>query len=239
MVVLENGKICDSRVAPDMQGKASAGALTGAPSHADFTQRHRVALSDAGSATGCIHAQFLSCIGLYSSMTDAAFDSTQYTFTTSQRARCTPSISCLALHIRLRRLASGLGSLGLDSSVAQLLDLALLAVLRARQSCVLPCSSQTSAPLSTHLPLGEPELALAAALGNDALLLLERAAHDARGDRNVAVVAVTGCQRRGSGRREGIVAYERPAAFHANAIVMVGRVFVGLGFAGCGWGWRC
>ena len=198
-----------------------------------------MALSGAGSATGCIHAQFLSCIGFYSAVTDAAFDSTEYTFTTSQHACCTPSLSRLAVHVRLGRLGSGLGGLSLDSGVAQLLDLALLAVLRARQSSAVPCSSHTSAPLSTHLPLGEPELALAAALGNDALLLLERAANDARGDRNVAVVAVTGCQWRGSGRPGGIMAYERPAAFHANAIVMVGRVFVGLGFAGCGWGWRC
>jgi hypothetical protein len=146
-----------------------------------------------------------------------------------------------SLHVRLRRLASGLGSLGLDGGVAQLLDFALLAVLRARQSPALSPIVRLSPPprLSTHLPLGEPELAHATALGNDALVLLERAAHDARGDRNVAVVAVTSCQRRGSGRREGSWAYERPAAFHANAIVMVGRVFVGVGFAGCGWGWRC
>jgi hypothetical protein len=146
-----------------------------------------------------------------------------------------------SLYVRLRRLASGLGSLSLDGGVAQLLDFALLAVLRARQSPALSPIVRLSPPpwLSTHLPLGEPELAHATALGNDALVLLERAAHDARGDRNVAVVAVTSCQRRGSGRREGSWAYERPAAFHANAIVMVGRVFVGVGFAGCGWGWRC
>ena len=44
--------------------------------------------------------------------------------------------------------------------------------------------------VSTHLPLCEPEFAVAPSLGDNALVLLERAAHDARCDGNVAVVAV-------------------------------------------------
>lgn len=44
--------------------------------------------------------------------------------------------------------------------------------------------------VSTHLPLCEPEFAVAPSLGDNALVLLERAAHDARCYGNVAVVAV-------------------------------------------------
>jgi hypothetical protein len=58
--------------------------------------------------------------------------------------------------------------------------------------CISPLSiSSPIRPPSvcTHLPLGEPELALAPSLGSDALVFLERAADDARGDGDVAVVA--------------------------------------------------
>jgi hypothetical protein len=135
-----------------------------------------------------------------------------------------------SLHVRLRRLASGLGSLGLDGGVAQLLDFALLAVLRARQSPALCPIVRLSPPpwLSTHLPLGEPELALAPALGDDALVLLQRAAHDARCDCDVAVVAVQTCQLRVPGGTKAPSTYVRPAAFHANAIVMVVCGLVGV-----------
>lgn len=84
--------------------------------------------------------------------------------------------------------------------------------------------------LCTYFPLGEPDLALAPTLSNDSLLLLERAAHDAGCDRNVAVVTVQiispdyECLK---AHRERL-AYERPAAFHANAIVMVGCVVSGV-----------
>jgi hypothetical protein len=113
-------------------------------------------------------------------------------------------------------------SLGGDGSVVQLLDLALLAVLRAL-SVPSRCTRCFPYPLQTHLPLGEPELALATALGENALVFLEGSADDARCDRDVTVVAVRNCQlRRLRGRLERGGAYERPATFQADAIVMVG-----------------
>lgn len=112
-------------------------------------------------------------------------------------------------------------SLGLESCVVQLLDLALLAVLPvvSLQFLVL----MPLYPLSTHLPLGEPELALAPALSSDALVLLEGSADDARCDRDVAVVAVRKCQLRCSRTQlQRSEAYVRPAVFQAADIVMVG-----------------
>lgn len=43
---------------------------------------------------------------------------------------------------------------------------------------------------STHLPLGEPQVHLSSALSLQSLVLLQRAADDARSDGDVAVVAV-------------------------------------------------
>jgi len=45
--------------------------------------------------------------------------------------------------------------------------------------------------VQTHLPFGKSQFALTPPLGNDALLLLERAAHDTRCDGDVAVVATS------------------------------------------------
>ena len=41
-----------------------------------------------------------------------------------------------------------------------------------------------------YLPLGEPQLHLAPPLRSNPFVILERAAHDARSDREVAVVAI-------------------------------------------------
>lgn len=94
---------------------------------------------------------------------------------------------CPFLSIALR----GLGGIGLclERRSVELLQLALLAVLPiplAQPNFLNP----SHAIILTHLPLGEAEFALAPSLGSDALVLLERAAHDARCDGNVAVVAV-------------------------------------------------
>lgn len=118
----------------------------------------------------------------------------------------------------------GRGNVGL----VQVLVLALLAVL----ICVNQYPLAIVASFA-YRPLGEPELAHASSLGSDPLVLLEGAADSAGCDRNVAVVAVqrvracdffAACK----GRR----AYERPAVFHANAIVMVGGVVSGVGVVG-------
>jgi hypothetical protein len=103
--------------------------------------------------------------------------------------------------------------------------------------CSDTCPTQPSSPLViTHLPLGETKLALAPSLGSDALVFLQRAAHDARCDGDVTVVAVQNCQLRLLGAVKASATYVRPAAFHANAIVMVVYDLVGRdGFAGCGW----
>jgi hypothetical protein len=67
-----------------------------------------------------------------------------------------------------------------------------------RSSCRPACRStpplastlcQTQIPIATHRPLGHPQLHLSSPLGGDPLVIFERAADDARGDRNVAVVA--------------------------------------------------
>ena len=50
----------------------------------------------------------------------------------------------------------------------------------------------TGARGGTHRPLREPQVGLAPSLGEDALVLLQAAAHGARGDGEVAVVAVSG-----------------------------------------------
>jgi hypothetical protein len=99
-------------------------------------------------------------------------------------------------------LLAGLGSLceaGLVGLV-EVLGLALLAVLSQQLVCV-PLYSPLSivvqpdllrspfSPGCTHLPLGEPELRLAALLSNKSLVILERATDHARGDGQVAVVA--------------------------------------------------
>jgi hypothetical protein len=103
--------------------------------------------------------------------------------------------------------------------------------------CSVPSPTQSlSLIVVTHLPLGETELALASSLSSNALVLLQRAAHDARCDGDVAVVAVQKCQLRILGAVKATATYVRPAAFHANAIVMVVCGLVGRdGFAGCGW----
>lgn len=129
----------------------------------------------------------------------------------------TSFIRPIATILHLRR---GGGSDEGGVSLVQVLGLALLAVLFA----ISLCPYQTMPPPypSTHLPLGEPELALTPSLGSDPLVLLERAAHDAGCDRDVAVVAVQTVNCGSPGTCEVREAYEMPAAFHANAIVMVG-----------------
>jgi hypothetical protein len=126
-----------------------------------------------------------------------------------------------------RRCGLACGSIGL----VQVLGLALLAV--------LPFVNHHSVPIAsscTYHPLGELELGLASSLGSDPLVLLEGAADGARCDRNVAVVAVqrvrTGCNCDFFAACKGRRAYERPAAFHANAIVMVGGVGSGVAVVG-------
>jgi hypothetical protein len=61
-----------------------------------------------------------------------------------------------------------------------------------KPSCALSDPSPTGAEKSerSYLPLGEPELHVPPGLGGEPLLLLERAAHDARGYREVAVVSM-------------------------------------------------
>lgn len=87
------------------------------------------------------------------------------------------------ISINLRRC------LGRSSCVClvHVLHLALLAILYSASAV---CPTPTTLFITTHLPLGEPELALTPPLRSDALVLLERAAYDARCDRNVAVVPV-------------------------------------------------
>jgi hypothetical protein len=137
---------------------------------------------------------------------------------------------------RLRGSQLGI-SLSLQRSSIQVLDISLLAVLSSISACSEPISiSLLSSASITHLPLGKPELALASSLSDDALVFLQRATHDARCDCDVAVVAVRACQLRIPQNHKASLTYVRPAAFHANAIVMVGCGFEGLcGFAGCGW----
>lgn len=125
-----------------------------------------------------------------------------------------------------------LGACGLSIrsrvGIGQVLHLALLAVLFVLWSApftlpLYPFSTMTS----THLPLGEPQFALAPLLSGNALLLFQRATHDARCDRDVTVVAVGNQQLLRNWRaRSEQGAYEIPAAFHANAIVMVGWVWM-------------
>jgi hypothetical protein len=90
------------------------------------------------------------------------------------------------------RLFLGLGSNGVGVGLGERLDVTLLAVLysqvfRQSPSARSPCSSAF-----THSPLGETEVHLAAALGVQAGSLLERPAHGAGGDGQVAVVASSG-----------------------------------------------
>ena len=93
--------------------------------------------------------------------------------------------------------------------------------------------------LCTHLPLGEAEFALAPSLSSNALVLLERAAHDARCDGDVAVVAAQMLVSRpngGSGTsrfREGVRETGGfPRECHCDGRVRVRRCGRGLG-CGC------
>lgn len=73
------------------------------------------------------------------------------------------------------------------------LGLAHLAVLHVlRELASTPNNLPLPLPLlqQTYRPLGKPQIHLPTALGNQALLLLERSADDARGDGEVAIVAV-------------------------------------------------
>lgn len=105
----------------------------------------------------------------------------------------------------------------------------------SRPAChsVLLISHHPGSPEALHkdvsyLPLCESEFTVAPSLGSDALVFLERATHDARCDGDVAVVAVQYRQLLCCRGDIGCMAYVRPAAFHANAIVMVGCGFVGV-----------
>lgn len=126
-----------------------------------------------------------------------------------------PFIQPLLASLHLRR-CRGLG--GDSVGLSQVLQFALLAVLPYVNFC-----ERSRVSLCTYVPLGKPDLALASALGSDSLILLERTTHDAGCNRNVAVVTVQGVRFNCGclGARRGRMAYERPAAFHANAIVMV------------------
>lgn len=136
----------------------------------------------------------------------------------SSHCSLSPNLSCRALS------RSGVG-------LVQVLGLALLAVLTGVNPILPPMESAC-----TYRPLGELELALASSLGGNPLVLLERATDSTGCDRNVAVVAIQSvrtsfnCDMPGPCRVRS--AYERPAAFHANAIVMVGGVISGVAVVG-------
>ena len=91
---------------------------------------------------------------------------------------------------------------GLGVGVSQVLDLALLAALHPKRKPILGqpplfpfvrsgsvVASSLLRRVPTYRPLGETQLLLAAALGDEAVLLLQAAAHDAGSDGEVAVVA--------------------------------------------------
>lgn len=98
-----------------------------------------------------------------------------------------PSLSLTRVSVRsLRRRGRNV-----DGGLSKVLDLTLLAVLQLRYIGVshsVRCPSSYGR-IASHLPLGETEIHLSTTLGNESLVLLQAAAHDARGDGEVAVVA--------------------------------------------------
>ena len=77
--------------------------------------------------------------------------------------------------------------------------------------------------MPTDLPLCKPQVHLSTALSSQSLVLLEGPTHDTGSDCEVTVVAVSFVSRKPEGP-VGHSAYEMPAAFHANAIVIERRV---------------
>jgi hypothetical protein len=73
--------------------------------------------------------------------------------------------------------------------------------------------------LLTDRPLCKSQVHLSTALSSQSLVFLERPTHDTGSDCEVTVVAVSFVSRQSSGLVD-YMAYEMPAAFHANAIVI-------------------
>lgn len=116
-----------------------------------------------------------------------------------------PILLCLPLHpSSFRSLGGTTGRSALDGrldiGLGQVLQLSLLAVLypdiaEGRWSApgipIIGCRSPFPPGSNpTYRPLCESQLLLAPALGQKSLIILQAAAHNARGDREVAVVAV-------------------------------------------------
>lgn len=80
-----------------------------------------------------------------------------------------------------------------------------------------PCAHVS--PVPTDLPLCKSQVHLSTALSSQSLVLLQGPTHDTGSDCEVTVVAVSFVSRMVFGFA-GSQAYEMPAAFHANAIVI-------------------